>query len=102
MNKNKIETLLDAVDETDMLKDVEMEKISVLLQQLMNLIEEYGKSEPAFFMVADGNFIRTLTDITFDYVWEVKKRIKELNDFLNEELEKQRKETAKVFIKEVA
>ena len=29
---NKIETLLEAVDEVGLLKDVELEKISVLLQ----------------------------------------------------------------------
>lgn len=53
---NKIETLLEAVDEVGLLKDVELEKISVLLQQLMELIEQYGKSQPMFFAVADGLF----------------------------------------------
>lgn len=99
---NKIETLLEAVDEVGLLKDVELEKISVLLQQLMELIEQYGKSQPMFFAVADGLFIRTLTDIAFDYVCEVKGKMEGISEFLNNEFDKQKQVKMNRFEQEAA
>ena len=55
-----------------------------------------------FFAVADGLFIRTLTDITFDYVCEVKGKMEGISEFLNNEFDKQKQVKMNRFEQEAA
>ncbi len=80
--KNEIQSLFDAATEIETIGGVELEKIKTVLEQIVNLCDEYGKYRPEFFQYSDGNYIRIMTNIAFDYVCDLMENMEDISQFL--------------------
>lgn len=78
----KMETIIDAASEAETIGGIELYKAKIVLEQTLSMVDEYAKYHTEFYQTADGNYIRTMIEIAFDYVYENMKRVEEISEFL--------------------
>lgn len=87
----EIKTLFDAALELEDL-EIKLQKVKVMLENVMDVTDNYARSDKVFAQVADSTYIRTFTDVADDYVWITLRKMELLIDFLYKEHSKSKNE----------
>lgn len=83
--KGKLESLFDAVTETEEL-GVDLRKAKIILENVAETTENYAKRNKAFEQTVEATYILIFTNIAYDYVSKVIKKMDNISDFMYKEL----------------